>query len=401
MDFAALLYEEESDTLDFKRNQYKFVGASDEEKGELLKDILAFANAWRRSDAYILIGVSEVKGGKSEVVGLEADLDDAAIQQFVNSKTQKPVRFSYLAVPIDGKRIGVIHIPSQERPIFLKSNYGALKSGVVYLRRGTTTATADPDEVFAMGRAQSDQETAPNLEVRFADLDGRRKLEVETSFDVEVLSIDKASDIPDFTDPAEYSPMGRLTMLTRSANSDYYRKLVRYYYNTLRSRVVGFAITNPSSTLASDVRIEIQIPRKNDCFELFDPDDLPKIPHAYSDTLRPFIPSAIEQFRSATYKADVEIEGNDSHWIVGISYSKVQPKQTLFSKDAVAIGFRKSCQLECAVKIYADNLPTPIESSLVMKAQATHSDGGLTAVEERHKEYLKNWLDARKKNADQ
>lgn len=47
----SLLYEEESTTLDFKSEQYKFVKAQDWEKAELLKDILAFANAWRRSDA--------------------------------------------------------------------------------------------------------------------------------------------------------------------------------------------------------------------------------------------------------------------------------------------------------------------------------------------------------------
>jgi hypothetical protein len=51
-----LLYEEESNTLDFKRDQYPFVKASDNEKSELLKDVLGFANAWRRSEAYIVIG---------------------------------------------------------------------------------------------------------------------------------------------------------------------------------------------------------------------------------------------------------------------------------------------------------------------------------------------------------
>jgi hypothetical protein len=42
-----LLYEEESSELDFKREQYRFIGASDNDKGELLKDVLAFANSWR------------------------------------------------------------------------------------------------------------------------------------------------------------------------------------------------------------------------------------------------------------------------------------------------------------------------------------------------------------------
>jgi hypothetical protein len=49
-----LLYESEGDALDFKRDQYPFVGATDEQKSDLLKDILAFANSWRRTDAFAL-----------------------------------------------------------------------------------------------------------------------------------------------------------------------------------------------------------------------------------------------------------------------------------------------------------------------------------------------------------
>ena len=63
----ALLHEEESSSLDFKRQQYAFEGATDDEKSELLKDVLAFANAWRRNDAYILIGIDEVRGSEANL----------------------------------------------------------------------------------------------------------------------------------------------------------------------------------------------------------------------------------------------------------------------------------------------------------------------------------------------
>ena len=69
-----LLHEEEGSALDFKRDQYPFEGADRNAKGELIKDILAFANAWRRSTAYILIGVDDVKGGRSEIVGVSKHL---------------------------------------------------------------------------------------------------------------------------------------------------------------------------------------------------------------------------------------------------------------------------------------------------------------------------------------
>ena len=65
-----LLHESEGTSLDFKSAQYPFEYATDELKSELLKDVLAFANSWRRTAAYILIGVEEVKGGRSNVVGV-------------------------------------------------------------------------------------------------------------------------------------------------------------------------------------------------------------------------------------------------------------------------------------------------------------------------------------------
>jgi hypothetical protein len=92
----SLLYQAESATLDFKAQQYTFAKGTPEQKGEILKDILAFADAWRQSDAYILIGVKEVKGGPSVVVGISPvdQLDEHSLQQFVCSKTNRPVRFS-------------------------------------------------------------------------------------------------------------------------------------------------------------------------------------------------------------------------------------------------------------------------------------------------------------------
>jgi hypothetical protein len=57
-----LLYQSEGTALDFKLKQYPFNGATDEEKSELLKDILAFANSWRREEAFIVVGVQTVVG---------------------------------------------------------------------------------------------------------------------------------------------------------------------------------------------------------------------------------------------------------------------------------------------------------------------------------------------------
>ena len=155
-----LLNEEESTTLDYKRSQYPFQGTDDVVKSELLKDILAFANTQREKPAYILIGVQEFKGGRSHVVGVDRHLDDAQLQQFVNSKTQRPVEFSYRQVILDNNEIGVIEIPVQEYPIYLKIRFGKLDKEKVYIRRGSSTDVATPEEIAHMGiRRHSNKDT--------------------------------------------------------------------------------------------------------------------------------------------------------------------------------------------------------------------------------------------------
>src|SRR5262245_22353300 len=154
--FERLLYEEESTTLDFKKEQYRFAKATDEDKSELLKDILGFANAWRRSEAYILIGVEDVRGGRGNVVGIPAtdQLDDHSLQQFVNNLTNRPVRFHYEAFGFEGKQVGVIRIEEQPRPLYAKRDYGKLKKNEVYVRRGSSTDPTKPaslDEIAQMG----------------------------------------------------------------------------------------------------------------------------------------------------------------------------------------------------------------------------------------------------------
>ncbi len=144
-----LLREGESSSLDYKRDQYRFT--DDKEKSELLKDILAFANAWRHADAYILIGVEELKGSCSVVHGIAEHFDDSTLQQFVNSKTNQSINFSYSTFSTEGKKIGVIEIPQQNRPVHTTHDFGKVKKDAVYFRQGTSTAVATPVEISKMG----------------------------------------------------------------------------------------------------------------------------------------------------------------------------------------------------------------------------------------------------------
>lgn len=221
-----LLYEEESSTLDFKKEQYPFAGASDNEKSEILKDILAFVNAWRRTDAYILIGVEEVKGGRSTVHGISQHIEDAHLQQFINSKTQRPILFSYHATEFEGKQIGVIKIPPQNRPVFIKKNYGRLVKKIVYIKRGSSTSEADPDEVSRMGdNSNNIQKNQPILNIEFTETAAKSLL--GTNLKIKTTNIRlpdlKYFQIPDYGHYVAVSSHFSIEMPSAGSNKDYYR----------------------------------------------------------------------------------------------------------------------------------------------------------------------------------
>lgn len=155
--FETLLYQHESESLDFKREQYKL--GTDEEKVTLLKDILAFANSFRRSEAYILIGVEEVRPGPCQVFDIADHPQDNDLQQLVNSKTNRLVEFSYEVFIYNGKRVGIIQIQIQQKPIYLKKAFANLPRQVVYVRHGSSNEPAGPDEISMMGIVRNDEIT--------------------------------------------------------------------------------------------------------------------------------------------------------------------------------------------------------------------------------------------------
>ena len=159
-----LLSEDEGPLLDFKTKQYAFVKASIPEKVNLLKDILSFANADRQSTAYVLIGVQEVKGGRSKVTGVDQHLEDASLHQFVNGKTQRPITFLYRTIQIEGKTLGVIEIPLQERPIYLTKSFGSIGKNEVFIRDGSSNRIATPEEISRMGQRSTTESNLLSVE---------------------------------------------------------------------------------------------------------------------------------------------------------------------------------------------------------------------------------------------
>lgn len=380
-----LLYGEEGVDLDFKRDQYKFIKATDEEKAELLKDILAFANSWRRSDAFILIGVEEVKGGKSNVVGISEKIDDAQLQQFVNSKTQKPITFSYHNLDFENNDIGVIHIPVQNRPFYLKRDFANLKSEKVYIKRGSSTDIAKLDEISQMGTTSFFQEESyPVLEIFFVDKKKREILPDTLKAKSIVLNTPRLKDIPDYKGD-QRRPKWPVGFEIERPNYDYYRKLVTFTTLNRLHIPINFAIKNSGAVVAKDVRVEIKISDPQSIIKVLDEYDMPKVPKSSYSTFDTPI-----AFHKVPLKHDLTAKRVSNYWLVEASVEKVQPKNTEWVESYLFIGALESIDLCLEVFIYSDNLPEPITKKLVMKIESEKLDASLEVIKELERDRLRN-----------
>jgi len=382
-----LLYGEEGVDLDFKRDQYKFIKATDEVKGELLKDIIAFANSWRRSDAFILIGVNEIKGGRSEVFGINDKLDDAQIQQFVNGKTQRPITFSYRNFNFEDKCIGIIHIPIQNRPFYLKNDYGKLKKEKVYIKRGSSTDIAKIDEVALMGTSDFTKEDKhPILDIFFANKHKRVVLpDVQNVFSL-VLVTPPKKDIPDYNGDRLRRPEWGYSTDLEKPNHDYYKKLVKYTSLNRLLTPIYFAIKNTSSVVAKDVRIELKIKDQENIIKVLDEYGMPEVPkRSYS-----ILDNIIYQTQNVKISHDLTVKRISDYWLIKTGVEKVQPQSTEWILSCLCIGAIKSVDFAIEISIYSDNLPEPITKRLLIKISSENRTVGLAGIKEFESERFKN-----------
>ncbi|TAG83176.1 MAG: ATP-binding protein [Burkholderiales bacterium] len=356
-----LLFASEGDSLDFKRDQYPFSGATDEQKSELLKDILAFANAWRRDDAYILIGVEEVKGGRANIVGLASHLEDANLQQFVSGKTSSPVTFSYHPVEFERKQIGVIQIPLQRRPVYLKKAYGKLEAEKVYLRRGSSTDFAKPDEIAQMGQAFLNA-IKPSVRLStklvFANT---TEAAVECKTDHLVIPV---SELPDFGYMNDMGLSGLSAGLANlNVNNNYWRELATYECIHRQSCKLQLLIENHGDSAATDFKVILELKKHGREVLVAEEYELPLRPS--EDRWAAVHEVALNSIGSRQHLVSIS-KTNDTH-VVTFALRKLLAKEQLVLSDVVCFIAKSSREVSVNSKILATELANPVLESHTLK----------------------------------
>ena len=353
-----LLHQPEGPALDFKLKQYPFRGANEDGKSELLKDILAMANSWRLTTAYILIGVKEVKGSRSEIVGVQEHLDDAELHQFVNSKTQRLVDFSYLQFPIEGVEIGVIQIPLQERPIFLTKLFGKLVANEVKVRDGSSTRTANPDEIAKMGTERALSGT-PQFILEWADADEHTTFPTPMTFK----TVDLSPPLPS-TDV----PLREANSYFSVHNQDYADDLIDHVSDDKFYVPLGFRLVNKSGVAGKRIRFAGYIV---DTGELNLKEWLTDLPLPFLDIGVPVVSS--DMFRRDE-EAEISIRQLNDKWEIDVDFGNVRPRDTVWTGCNIYFGAEKTTSFVLQGELRGDNLPEPIKCELEVRFE----------VEKRH-----------------
>lgn len=128
-------FEDESIRLDFKGAQYRR-----ENHADLLKDIIAFANADFEDDRFIIIGIGKDEKNEKIFKGINKEefVDPAVYQQLIRENIEPDVNFEYFLYPYLEKYYSIFRIYGcSDKPYLMKKEYGPLKQGDGWIRKGT------------------------------------------------------------------------------------------------------------------------------------------------------------------------------------------------------------------------------------------------------------------------
>ncbi|RHX83916.1 AlbA family DNA-binding domain-containing protein [Leptospira stimsonii] len=346
--FTRFLFESESDSLDFKRDQYKFTNASDEEKSKLLKDILAMANSWRQSDGYIVLGVLDKAEKPNELFGITEHIDDAKFQQFVTGKVNRICNFQYKTYPFENKTFGIFKIPVQTRPIYLNKDYGTLKKNIVYVRRGSSTAEANLEEISLMGNSLHYGRKLPELDINIFKREGDPNLNKSLSYSTKMLKI--SDKIPDFLIRSD-----SLYSFPMHSNEDYFRDVIEYFNFSMAYASLKIQIENKGDIEAKNLKIELSILDTD--IDIIQDGDEPGEPT--QDSMQKAL-----SLSKAISLSDINIVRKANKIIIYSSIETLHAKRNLDLSGVIYINPHRKRKLIIESKLYCDGLEVPFLHNL-------------------------------------
>lgn len=367
-----LRYKSEGPDLDFKSAQYPFANAPDTSKSELLKDILAIANAPRDGVGHILVGFEERRPSPAEPVGISVSLDDASLQQFVNSKVNPKLTFRYEEHTYQGKTVGVFTIPKQRRPFFLAQAYGKLKSNVVYVRRGSSTDEATPLEVIEMEANDSGRRDV-RLELLLQTKSGQ---ELPDQVARRFLIVEA---MPDCSSP-HADDDGVLGMYVvrhplRQDNRKFWRQFAEYARVRCAMVQIRFLLRNSSEVQLSNAKLEVSVdPLAEQVVQMIAGDGVPEKPEPYYD----FVPATTLQHALARQARSLVIDDGRPNPVCSVRFGTLLPGEEGISSDTLVLVPSGPGKFRLRTRVLASELAAPRDAERIIEATGETQAFGLS-----------------------
>ncbi len=139
-------FDNENTNLDFKKEEYK-----KERYESLIKDIMSMANAINLENKRIVIGVKDRPGGKKEFIGIEKPSDQAIFESIIQDNVEPSINFRYFSYDFKGTKLGIFEIfNNNDKPYMMKKDYGALKKGDMWIRKGSRQSKVTREDLNRM-----------------------------------------------------------------------------------------------------------------------------------------------------------------------------------------------------------------------------------------------------------
>ncbi len=369
-------HENEHSCLDFKKSQYV--------KGnhkELLKDVIAMANAISTGNKYIVIGIKHLPDGNRDIYPIEDFIDSSTYQQLIQENIEPELHIKYEPYQHEKGLIGIIDISDCNNPPYLlKKDFDSLKKGDCFIRKGshqTKISRSDLDKIYELRNKKSKFSGAINI--GFANANYAQEItlpisslgglpsQVETDKIREILETREKSGVLIDYDLDHLLLTARSSLGYKYKNTEslreslanikeIYTKDDQYEIIEIRSSRLNFEILNNADEYIQDAVIRLEIPKNDDCYMV-----AKKIPSKFvNDSYA---------IKSNDYYPKIEFDENKILISQSIKNIKHQMVTKIFGSDIrlTAIKIPENGIIPIDFKLFAKNLPSPIYKKLTIR----------------------------------
>src|SRR5699024_389008 len=155
--------ELENTRLDFKREIYH-----KEKNSELIKDVMAMANAHVEDTKYIIFGVKLLEDGSRSFHSVQNIPDQAEIEQLIHNNIEPTIELSFYPHKFKDHQLAILEIQGfNDRPYISKKDYRGIKAGDSVIRKGSTTIPLNRDDLDKIYSYSSNTVNPHKIEVGF------------------------------------------------------------------------------------------------------------------------------------------------------------------------------------------------------------------------------------------